>query len=81
MIALGRPVFKQLHDNVIQYKRFSSFTKKLSDNLLLSIAYNSVKILINALSFPVKIISEVFLLNCLSLQENRRLRIKNSIEN
>jgi len=60
-LALGRPLFKQLRDNIIQFKRFSSFTRELSHNFPLSIAYNSVKILINALSSPANIISEAFL--------------------
>ena len=58
--AMDVPLLKQLRDNVIQSKRFSSFTRELYHNLPLSIAYNSVKILINALSSPAKIISEAF---------------------
>jgi len=46
MLSLAHPLFKQLRDNIIQSKRFLSFTRGLSDNFPLSIAYNSVKILI-----------------------------------
>ena len=58
-LARRHPLFKQLRGNVIQSKRYSSFTWELSHNFPLSIAYNSVKSLINALSYsPAKIISE-----------------------
>jgi len=74
-LALAHPLVKQLRDNVIQSKRFSSFTRELSDNFPLSIAYNLLKILINALSSPAKIISEAFFMKLLEF--TRKSEAKN----